>query len=531
MPDEFQIYQSDLTGPELDEALRNIGKVQQSVADAAQSAATAEQYGEIVQQNQQAIQEIHDNLTVIKAAPGNAQAAQTAATQAAASATQAAGSAVDAAQSAQAAQTAAQQALGFRTFFSAVSPDANGDLDPSRPMTTPSAQASWTVKSKGDRIQSVQANGFTEQAGTGDPSPTNVRAISTAGLRMMALVLNGTENWALRSSGSNDAQFEMPLTDAPSAGTNQTLAAQTQKCSICIVNNADNYPGDCAWAFSTGPQSRLRVRLFGATTVDALKQELSDRYAAGDPVVFWYVPADESNATGLYIPKIAQGNEYRCAMMKLTAQLCDGDKVESCVPSGCDRKFVFDGSSDEGWAVSGAKSDPTTGGKRFYCYVDGLFSASIAYANFLLLSTVDATSAMGKMVFAVGPGEQPGKTTIYLRLGSETTLEQLQTALSAAPIEMWLSSYTYTEANDTPVQLETHKKYYHIFDGTENIVGYTDLGTVARVFVNGLPTTASGYADCICAICVGLAKINNMTLSELFTRYMNGGDSNEEIPR
>ena len=79
MPDELQIYQSDLTGPELDEALRNIGKVQQSVADAAQSAATAEQYGTIVQQNQQAIQEIHDNLTVIEASPGNAQAAQTAA--------------------------------------------------------------------------------------------------------------------------------------------------------------------------------------------------------------------------------------------------------------------------------------------------------------------------------------------------------------------------------------------------------------------------------------------------------------------
>ena len=45
MPDEFQIYQSDLTGPELDEALRNIGKVQQSAADAADSAATGAQGG------------------------------------------------------------------------------------------------------------------------------------------------------------------------------------------------------------------------------------------------------------------------------------------------------------------------------------------------------------------------------------------------------------------------------------------------------------------------------------------------------
>ena len=148
MPDEFQIYQSDLTGPELDEALRNIGKVQQSVADAAQSAATAEQYGEIVQQNQQAIQEIHDNLTVIEAAPGNAQAAQTAATQAAASATQAAGSAADAAQSAQDAQDWADHAQEI----------ANGALgwyaDPAalRKAHPPGENGQWAVVGSTDTI-------------------------------------------------------------------------------------------------------------------------------------------------------------------------------------------------------------------------------------------------------------------------------------------------------------------------------------------------------------------------------------------
>lgn len=33
----------------------------------------------------------------------------------------------------------------------------------------------------------------------------------------------------------------------------------------------------------------------------------------------------------------------------------------------------------------------------------------------------------------------------------------------------------------------------------------------------------------VCAICIGLAKMNNMTLGELFARYMNGGDLNEEV--
>lgn len=120
MPDTFQIYQSELTPPELDEALKNIGKVQQSVADAAQSAAaagesaadaaqaaqTAETYGAIVQQNQPAIQDIADNLAAVQGAAQNAQTAQSAATEAAASAQ-------EAEQWAEQAQQVAQGAMGW----------------------------------------------------------------------------------------------------------------------------------------------------------------------------------------------------------------------------------------------------------------------------------------------------------------------------------------------------------------------------------------------------------------------------------
>lgn len=120
MPDTFQIYQSELTGPELDEALQNIALVQQSVADAAQSAAaagesaadaaqaaqTAETYGAIVQQNQPAIQDIADNLAAVQGAAQNAQNAQSAAAAAAASAQ-------EAEQWAEQAQQIAQGAMGW----------------------------------------------------------------------------------------------------------------------------------------------------------------------------------------------------------------------------------------------------------------------------------------------------------------------------------------------------------------------------------------------------------------------------------
>lgn len=236
MPDELQIYQSDLTGPELDEALRNIGKVQQSVADAAQSAATAEQYGEIVQQNQQAIQEIHDNLTVIQSAPGNAQAAQTAATQAAASATQAAGSAADAAQSAEDAQAAAQQALGFRTFFNAISPDEDGSLDPSRPMTTASAKAAWTVRSEGSMLRSVEVFGYTSGgAGAGADGKVTVTV-----------------------QGHTDSSVDIPLTQQLLAGE----SVQSYVDSGCDVKLRFNGGSSETWyRLATNNPSKFRWQI------------------------------------------------------------------------------------------------------------------------------------------------------------------------------------------------------------------------------------------------------------------------------
>lgn len=457
-----------------DAASASAAAASQSAAQAAESATAARQDADAAASSRSAAE------ASATAAANSAQTSSQQATQAETSASAAAQSAASAqgsaeaasanaqaaAQSAQEAQTAAQQALGFRTFFSAVSPDENGDLDPSRPMTTPTAQASWTIKSKGDRIQSVQVDGFTTQSGTGDPSPDNVQPISTAGMRMVELVLNGTENWALRSSVSNGAQFEIPLTDAPSAGTDQGLAAQTQKCSICIVKNADNYPGDCAWAFSTGRQSRLRVRMFRATTVAALKQELSSRYAAGNPVVFWYVPADESQATGLYIPVETQGHEYRCQMLELTEPLGDGDKVESCVPSGCDKTITVDGStitvtaSGSNYVVAAA--DAADDGN---VYAEGLAYLSLTGGQIVIPASSFPASV--------------------------TSAQKANAWLQSNPQKVWYRSTAYTEANDIPVQLETHANGHTYAHDPVTIVAipYTQANVDAANQLANTPST------------------------------------------
>lgn len=107
MPEEIPKYRSDLTGPELDEALRNVGKVQDAVQRTEAAAQTAEQYGKIVEQNQTAIQAIEDNLSDVQGAAQNAEDAKNAATSAAASASAASQSAANAEDAAQRAEAAA----------------------------------------------------------------------------------------------------------------------------------------------------------------------------------------------------------------------------------------------------------------------------------------------------------------------------------------------------------------------------------------------------------------------------------------
>lgn len=107
MPDGLKTYKSTLTPQEVDEAFRNIGKVQDNIEKAAGYAQTAEQYGTIVQQNQAAIQAIEDNLADVQGAAQNAADAKNAATSAAASASAASQSATDAEDAAQRAEAAA----------------------------------------------------------------------------------------------------------------------------------------------------------------------------------------------------------------------------------------------------------------------------------------------------------------------------------------------------------------------------------------------------------------------------------------
>ena len=462
MPDGLNTYKSTLTGPELDEALRNIGNVQANIEKAAGYAETAEQYGTIVEQNQTAIQAIEDNLPAVQGAAANAQSA--------------ASNAQAAAQSAQKAQMAAQQALGFRTFFSAVSPDENGDLDPSRPMVTPTAQASWTIKSRGDRIQSVQVNGFTTQAGTGDPSPTNVREISTAGQWMLEIVLDGSsdEAWALVGTTSGQVPFFMidgVLTGNTKIPTLYTSRYKPDK-SLATTNSVQG---------ASGWNEQLYIRDSSIATVASFKAALQK-----DPLYVWLIVSDASQATGLYIPIQVQGHEYRCKMLKLAEGLDAGDTVHTRVMSGCDAKLVFDGSADENWSEG-----ELNGYFRYVIPVENIPATDSqngkGFSNFLYLADSGGTGvAANKYCFTVASN---GK--LYIKTDGTQTLSQFKEFLSKKNLVVYLRSTAYTEANDLFVELETHANGHTYAHDPVTLVAvpYTDSDVTAANQLAATPST------------------------------------------
>lgn len=261
--------------------------------------AEAEKWGQIVQTNAANIQQVVDNLEDIQNAAENAQAA---------------------AESAAAAQQAAQEALGFRKFYSAVVPDSNGNLDPSRPMTVGPA-ASVEIESAGDRIQSVTALGFTQQAGTGDPSPTNVRAITNGGKYFNVTVYTGQESWSAYSGKANT--FSVPAGTTIYGGVSSYYAGLAAgevgtKNGIYLSNTLSVIVTDLA-----------------CSSADEFKAKLQALYTAGTPLKVWYNKlvngAEEKWEPGktLYAPIILTSGEYRATCLPLTAPLCDGDSVVS----------------------------------------------------------------------------------------------------------------------------------------------------------------------------------------------------------
>lgn len=394
---------------------------------------------QILQQMQDFATQAYESKTAAANSAAEAAASQKVAEEKAEQATNAASEAVKAAEKA-AADAAAQAAAKTEQQIRQYADDRYA-----RPLVTKTGPAA-SLEVYPDKLSNlkVYANGFTTQEGTGDPSPSNVRQLTNGGLRMVKVVFDGTENWVPSVSASGaDPAFSVENVPMPKSGTDEGIAAKTQFCTDCPINNSGGYSGECIWVYGTGSGSGVRARLFGAQSAEQLKTALAARYAAGDPVTVWYVPADESDATGLYAPIILTSGEYRAACLPLTAPLCEGDSVVSWAKSGCDQQLTLDGST---LTVAASGSNYT-----------------VVAANAVAGGTVYASGLAG-LSLAAGSITIPG--TAFP--ASVTNAGQANTWLQSNPQTLYYQSTAYTEAADIPVSLETHQQAVLVLDGTES---------------------------------------------------------------
>lgn len=322
-------------------------------------------------------------------------------------------------------------------------------------------------------------NGFTQQEGAGDPSPTNVREIINGGLKLVKLVLNGTEGWVLNpnsgtaASGSRRFQLGMSVT---SSNASAYVVAVAYCSHFDGTTPANTYGSNYDNTFSV-QNADLQLRVAGISAVDDLKRFLAARYAAGDPVIVWYVPADEADATGLYAPIILTSGEYRATCLPLTAPLCEGDSVASWAKSGCDKVVTFDGSENWTLVLSG------NGRLRAYTPAAGCVPGT-AVGDWLRKGTVDewdANSGIGYVVTL-----QSGNIGVCVPT-DKTTIQDFKAILAANPLTVWYRSTNYTEAADIAVSLETHVKHVFAINGTQRIMTYNQ----AEYFTVALPKPAS----------------------------------------
>ena len=330
------------------------------------------------------------------------------------------------------------------------------------------AEAAKSITIYPDKGSNVIAtiNGFTRQAGTGDPSPTNVRGIINGGRMLKKYVITGEEpRWGKTDGVDNNGKYLYYLPEFGAVGSSE-----------CICNRLKYRTGASPTipfvGISEAGSLYMNIGQAGSS-LTSFKKALNDAYTSGDPYIVWYQPADESQATGLYAPIILQGGEYRATCLPLTAPLCEGDSVVSWVRSGCDKVLVLDGQNN-GLSVQSINSLDIVNFSLFR--PEGLnIINSIGYSEYL--------HNMGSSLIAnaTSPGLVISGNTIYTRLAGADLVRygyaekgntaQALTAgkayFAAHPLTVWYRSTNYTEAADIPVSLETHQRAVLVPDGTD----------------------------------------------------------------
>ena len=390
-------------------------------------------------------------------------AAANSATAAASSAGEAADSAAAAADSAAAAAASAAEAEGITTYqhrklgtehhLIGKGPDGKAK------MTADVDTGDTVVLHDCADVDGLVIEGKTTQAGTGDPSPENIRAISGVGMYDQCVVLDGSsdEDLDIKSSGSGYADYAVcsnvidPLQSEPINARSSYL-----KRAGSIVNSSD-----FGFAVNT-TSSSLYFRISGVPATEPDYRA----YLQAHPLIIWYKSVDYYKSTGPFYTVVELSDDpYRAVGFELTQPLFDGDSLKVSVPSGCDQMIVLDGT--EQWQGFRSQTPAAYAGILFCdlaMFVDlknvkllsDRYDGQIGYTN--------SPSGMDVGACCIVPAASSGNKRFCVRPAS-TVLDHL----SDHPLIVFYKSVDFTEEKDIPVVLEKHTKGLKIVTGTEAI--------------------------------------------------------------
>lgn len=174
----------------------------------------------------------------------------------------------------------------------------------------------------------VTAYGFTEQAGTGDASPNNVREITVGGVKLTKVDFVEIEELTAVAKSSWDKYAVFLVSgnvnsDRFGYSSNQKDLKKTSSDLLSFegvalhTNNALYVSVDMSKSGVSKSESDSEIK----------RKALE--YLRLRKIKIWYKPIKESDSSGVYVPIETNGDEYRCVCVRIDERLCDGDYVST----------------------------------------------------------------------------------------------------------------------------------------------------------------------------------------------------------
>ena len=402
------------------------------------------------------------------AAANSATAAASSAGEAADSAAAAADSAAAAAASAAAAAASAAEAEGITTYqhrklgtehhLIGKGPDGKAQ------MTADVDTGDTVVLHDCADVDGLVIEGKTTQAGTGDPSPENIRPISGVGMYDKCVVLDGSEaeRWfAFRGvPGVFFHDFTPQVDNAKHIKTNSKKYNPSTDISKLKIGE-----------FATQSPTNYTRFILRYDNLSTDPKDVKD-YLSAHPLTVWYRSVDYAKSTGPFYTVVELSDDtYRAVGFELTQPLFDGDSLKVGGKSGFDKMVVLDGSKNFGTATT------TSGNRRLTLslYIppsDVQFPSSSSIPGEIASSRYPTRSADDTYNSIVGIGiqgasDKAGDT--FLFDPNLQTNEAAKAYFQSHPLIVFYKSVDYTEDKDIPVVLEKHTKGLKIVTGTEAI--------------------------------------------------------------